>query len=257
MYTLLLFAVLLTVLLQPAVASDPIMNLTPPGSPLDLPYTIHELFLCQLCGMEFGFCRCVYAMPQMPYNDAPPPVHYPAIDPPLPVTRDTDVDLALVWDYVTGDPRPVSNEYIQYMDANETTVQPITVQAHIEDTYTPGDRSSSNRPKSRRSPNRRQAPRERGFVCSESGCNEAFNRQCDLNRHHKTTHRRNERPHVCPTCDRGFLYPKDLRRHERQHSDPSSIMVTFRCEHPDCTNLDGFSRKDNLQRHRRRQHPLQ
>lgn len=56
MCSLLLFAVLFTVLLQPAAASSPIMELTPPGSPLGLPYHMDELFLCTCCGVQFDFC---------------------------------------------------------------------------------------------------------------------------------------------------------------------------------------------------------
>ncbi|KAF5845515.1 hypothetical protein GGP41_003057 [Bipolaris sorokiniana] len=257
MYTLLLFTVLLTVLLPPAAASGPIMDLTPPISPLDLTYPVDGLFVCHFCAsMQLEFCQCIMALPQMPYNYVAAPEHHAPMSMPPPDTHETEVNLTPVWDYVTGDRRPVLNEYIQRIDANETTVQPITVQAYIDDIYTPGDRSSPRQTKSGKRSSRRQPPREGGFVCNEPGCTEVFNRQCDLNRHQKTSHR-NERPHVCPTCGKGFMYPKDLRRHKPQHRDPLSIMDTFRCEHPDCTNLDGFSRKDNLQRHKRRQHPQQ
>jgi hypothetical protein len=74
-------------------------------------------------------------------------------------------------------------------------------------------------------------------------------------RHQKTHLDRSERPHRCPTCSDSFLYPKDLHRHQRKHSDPSSASHTYRCDHPRCSNLDGFSRKDNLLRHQRKQHP--
>lgn len=118
----------------------------------------------------------------MPYN-GPVAFSQPSdpIGTPLPEPFEFDVDMEPVLNYVTGDPRPaLNNQYIQYMDANETTVQRVTVQAHIEDTYTPGDRSSSYPPRSRKRAHKRQAPRERGFVCNEPGCSDVFNRQCDL-----------------------------------------------------------------------------
>lgn len=60
MYMLLLSAVLLAVLLQPVAASSPIMELTPPGTPLELPFlNMDELFLCQLCGMQYELCWCI------------------------------------------------------------------------------------------------------------------------------------------------------------------------------------------------------
>ncbi|EUC42950.1 hypothetical protein COCMIDRAFT_39063 [Bipolaris oryzae ATCC 44560] len=255
MYTLLLFTVLLTVLLSPAAASGPVMDLTPPISPMDLTYPVEGLLVCHFCaGMQLDFCQCILAL--MPYNYVAAPEYHDPMNIPPPDTHETEVNLTPVCDYVTGGPRPVSNEYIQRINANETTVQPGTVQAHVDDTYTPGDRLLSRQARSRRRSGRRQPPREGGFVCNEPECTQVFNRQCDLNRHQKTSHR-NERPHVCPTCSWGFRYPKDLRRHQLQHQDPSSTMNTFRCEHPDCVNLGGFSRKDNLQRHRRRQHQQQ
>lgn len=118
----------------------------------------------------------------MPHYDATTLIaDHGLVDTPLPEPGETEVDLAPVQHYVTGDHRPLLNdEYMQYMDANETTVQPNTVLAHIGETYTPGDRSSSHLPKPKKRPHRRQAPRPRGFVCNAFGCDEAFNRQCDL-----------------------------------------------------------------------------
>lgn len=116
----------------------------------------------------------------MPYNYVAAPEHHAPTNMPPPDTHETEVNLTPVWNYVTGDPRPVSNEYIQRIDANETTVQPITVQAYINGIYTPGDRSSSRQTKSRKRSSRRQPPREGGFICNEPECTGVFDRQCDL-----------------------------------------------------------------------------
>lgn len=86
----------------------------------------------------------------------------------------TAADLAPIYAYVTESRRqPLDKEHVWCINANETTIQPSTVQAHIEDTYTPGDRS-------RRAPHRRQAPRVGGFPCKVDGCGKAFNRACEL-----------------------------------------------------------------------------
>ena len=92
--------------------------------------------------------------------------------PPLGFDR-TQPDLAPIYDYVNGG-QPLLREHVQVMDANETMVQPATVQAHVEDTYNPGDRLAT--PGSRK----RQAPRPGGFHCDKDGCSKTFNRQCDL-----------------------------------------------------------------------------
>lgn len=56
-----------------------------------------------------------------------------------------------------------------------------------------------------------------------------------------------EKPHKCLLCGRAFLYPKDLRRHATTHSGCKE----FRCT--ECTK--SFTRKDNLHRHLRDDHP--
>lgn len=76
-----------------------------------------------------------------------------------------------------------------------------------------------------------------------------------LSRHQKQHLGRSERPHPCPDCDEGFLYPKDLHRHQRKHADQPFAQVTFFCPYPDCRSRGGFSRRDNLLRHQRKQHP--
>lgn len=93
----------------------------------------------------------------------------------------TDADLAPIFAYVTEEDRqPLINEHIRYINANETTIQPATVQAHIEDIYTPGDRLQSRPPTSRKAPHRRQAPRPGGYPCHVEGCDRVFDRACEL-----------------------------------------------------------------------------
>ncbi|KAK3691161.1 hypothetical protein LTR37_018815 [Vermiconidia calcicola] len=55
------------------------------------------------------------------------------------------------------------------------------------------------------------------------------------------------RPHACQQCDRRFLYPKDLRRHEATHGQASRI---YFCPWTDCEFAKkGFIRKDHFDRH--------
>jgi len=96
--------------------------------------------------------------------------------PPLGFDR-TQPDLAPIYDFVNGG-QSLLREHVRVMDANETTVQPATVQAHVEDTYNPGDRLATRR--NRKGSNKRQAPRPGGFHCDEDGCSKTFDRRCDL-----------------------------------------------------------------------------
>ena len=94
----------------------------------------------------------------------------------------TAADLAPILAYVTDAPsQTLIDENMDYINANETTVRTTTVQAHIEDTYTPGDRLQHARPSgSRRPAHRRQAPRLGGYSCSAEGCDRIFDRACEL-----------------------------------------------------------------------------
>ncbi|USP74707.1 uncharacterized protein yc1106_01981 [Curvularia clavata] len=304
MTSLLLFAVLLTVLLRPALAVTPVMDPTPPASPLDFP--VDMVFLLDLPDIDTTApaqpANLIDAPSPEPFesdintepvfdgiNDAPPPDF---IDAPPPEPFESDMKMEPVFDFshtatplqpadfidassieafesdmntelspepsesdmdtepvvygVTGDNMPpLNSKNVHLIDANKTTVQPFAVQAHVDGTYNAGDRR------------RRQARCERGFACDKPGCMEVFDRQCELTRHSMIHLDESKRPHVCPTCNKGFLYPKDLRRHKPVHSGPSSAKVTFRCKHPKCSHLPGFSRPDNLRRHERRQHSSQ
>lgn len=79
--------------------------------------------------------------------------------------------------YAEHDQRPLFDTNVHQLDLNATTVGPSTVQMHVEDTYTPGDRLAST---SRRPAHKRQAPRPRGFPCASDGCGQTFDRSCDL-----------------------------------------------------------------------------
>jgi hypothetical protein len=70
-------------------------------------------------------------------------------------------------------------------------------------------------------------------------------------RHRKKHLSPSERPHMCsvPDCGRGFLYPKDLERHQARHRQLASIACSF----PGCRSV--FGRRDNLLRHQRKKHP--
>jgi hypothetical protein len=70
------------------------------------------------------------------------------------------------------------DENLRCVNTYETTIQPSTVQAHIEDIYTPGDRLVKI--SSRKASHRRQAPRHRGYPCGFEGCEKTFDRACEL-----------------------------------------------------------------------------
>ncbi|PVI04511.1 hypothetical protein DM02DRAFT_518651 [Periconia macrospinosa] len=143
--------------------------------------------------------------------------------------------------------QPLHDNLLEQLNDNATTVRSSTVLSHVEDTYTPGDRlKAQSRPLSKR-----QAPRKGGFPCGINGCQKTFDRACDVKRHSKTHLDRSERPHKCAFCPEGFLYPKDLARHQSKHTQAQG---TLYCSFPGCTS-EGFSRRDNLLRHQRKQHP--
>lgn len=64
-----------------------------------------------------------------------------------------------------------------------------------------------------------------GFPCLEPDCSELFDRQCDLTQHERSHLPYHQRPYPCEHCDKRFLFPKDLRRHERIHQPASEADV--------------------------------
>ncbi|KAF1913425.1 hypothetical protein BDU57DRAFT_356113 [Ampelomyces quisqualis] len=254
MYMLLLLAVLLIFLLEPAAAASPIVDYSLCATPMEPFFSDAESVLnpiCQYCAIPF--LQCIHAMPPVPYAAARMYNEPQAFQPPIADVRQTAPDLAPIYAYLREHQMPqLMNENVRNINANETTIQPQTVQAHIEDTYTPGDRLS----KPRKTSHRRQAARSRGYPCSYEGCEKTYDRACELNRHKKTHLDSSQRPHRCNLCNEGFLYPKDLARHQRRHIEQPSVKNTFHCSHPGCDNLEGFSRRDNLLRHQRKRHPF-
>jgi hypothetical protein len=107
------------------------------------------------------------------------------VQPPIFDIQQTAADLTPIYAYITESHRPsLVNDNVWNINANETTVQSGTVQAHIEDTYTPGDRVKGKKVRSRSSSGgvrqTRQAPRTRGYPCVIDGCEQIFNRACEL-----------------------------------------------------------------------------
>ena len=97
------------------------------------------------------------------------------------------------------------------------------------------------------------------FACPEQGCGREFDQRADLLRHQRTHTDMSERPHKCGQCDKSFLYPKDLKRHEATHlGDEDEEKPSFHCPVTSCEygpGGSGFSRKDGMLRHMKRFHP--
>jgi hypothetical protein len=85
------------------------------------------------------------------------------------------------------------------------------------------------------------------FRCED--CNSGFDTQQAV-QHHQRNHLPDEsRKHVCKTCAKRFLHPKDLRRHEKVHEEPQ-----YFCTIAGCTYNKGFKRDDHLRRHMEKKH---
>ncbi|KAF2260703.1 hypothetical protein CC78DRAFT_385907 [Lojkania enalia] len=248
-------ALLLTLLCQPTVAASPPMDPALLTAPLESTYADPDGLLeaiCDLCNISLEICfhglppvelaqptrrqtftpETFYGHPEwvlLGNPDPAPPQHTFAYN---------------------QNPSPLAHNTLQQFNDNATRVQHVTVQTHVEGTYTVGDRIAQVA--APRSPQRRHAPRENGWVCTNPGCKKTFNRACDFNRHQK---KHNERPYKCSFCDQAFLYPKDRIRHERTHNQISSPQPTVFCKVAGCSNDTGFSRRDNLLRHHRNKHP--
>ncbi|KAF1923071.1 uncharacterized protein M421DRAFT_426172 [Didymella exigua CBS 183.55] len=245
--------VLFTLCFQPAAAASPAMDFSYHMPSMEQFYTDFDGTLrCLDCAFIYLDCACALSQSSSSYP-SPPSNESSLYDPPVINAHSDAVDLTEVPNFVTDSSRLLMDSTFQYINEDATTVQPVTVQAHIEDTYLPGCRQPTSPAESQCGPQRRQAPRKNGFACNAEGCNKAFDRNCELNRHLKVHLGRSERPHRC-TCGEGFLYPKDLIRHQRKHVEQAAAKVTYYCHVPGCTNTEGFSRRDNLLRHHRRQH---
>lgn len=64
---------------------------------------------------------------------------------------------------------------------------------------------------------KRRRRESNAFVCTHSGCDAVFDRQCDLVHHERVHLPYDLRLHGCDRCEKRFLHPKDLRRHEKTH----------------------------------------
>jgi hypothetical protein len=93
-----------------------------------------------------------------------------------------------------------------------------------------------------------------GLQCQE--CFERFPKQHLLNKHTK----KHFPPFKCDDCDKAFRYRKDLNRHRTsKHSGTAGGSMVLFCPYPGCKfsaeRSTGSTRRDNLNRHIRTQHP--
>lgn len=252
-FVLFFLSLLLDVVLAQSPPLDPAMTAGPGESFYPDPEGILTS-LCDICGISINYC--LHKISQELLN---PPVQrlFTARDfldhpewPRLPQDPSGNESDGLWAEQTHGYNQQLSATSVQLLNANATTVQPSTMQAWVEDgPYNLGDRRSP--PATSHMHQRRNAPRQGGFPCDIPDCPRVYSRHCDLRRHKKTHLVRSERPHKCSICDEGFIYPKDRDRHQRTHA-PQEVLF---CPVQGCNNRDGFSRRDNLQRHMRRQHP--
>lgn len=113
---------------------------------------------------------------------------------------------------------------------------------------------------------RRPSPAPRNdrneIFCTHDEClgkNITFRRLCEWNKHMD----RHERPYKCqhPNCQnaQGFTYSGGLMRHQREvHRWHQTTKSRLFCPFPDCVRSssgEGFSRRENLEEHKRRRHP--
>ena len=100
------------------------------------------------------------------------------------------------------------------------------------------------------------------IVCDHPECRDidplpTFRRPCEWNKHMD----RHERPYKChePGCEvtQGFTYSGGLLRHQREvHKMHLSSKEPLFCPFPNCIRAtgSGFTRKENLEEHKRRRH---
>ncbi|KAK5111496.1 hypothetical protein LTR85_011843 [Meristemomyces frigidus] len=83
-------------------------------------------------------------------------------------------------------------------------------------------------------------------TCPTEGCGNSFPTASGL-AHHQRYHD-GPRNHVCSICDKGFLFPKDLKRHMKTHSKERHLF----CNIAGCKSQHrGFYRNDHYTRHMR------
>lgn len=86
------------------------------------------------------------------------------------------------------------------------------------------------------------------FFCSSEGCPKVFPSKSDLD-HHERYH--GPRKHSCSLCSRSFIFPKDLKRHMKTHSQERHLFCTdIGCQY----HVKGFQRDDHLKRHAQNAH---
>ncbi|KAF2763136.1 hypothetical protein EJ05DRAFT_506764 [Pseudovirgaria hyperparasitica] len=204
--------------------------------------------VCHFCGFAYEFCRCNYTPNTFRWSDLLDPtelLNHPA----WPSSYlDNSNETALQNNQFVDPPRPrlIIPQTEAFNNNNLSTEYPeASIDGILSSTYNAGDRLSPQSAKSSRRPRE-----QNGYSCDI--CRSTFDRECDLNRHKKIHLDNHRRPIKCPDCDKGFLYPKDLKRHQSTHTASER---TFFCPVAGCkSNANGFTRKDNYKRHMRSKH---
>ncbi|KAJ4349138.1 hypothetical protein N0V95_004833 [Ascochyta clinopodiicola] len=156
------------------------MDLSLSVPPIDQFYTDFDGTLrCFDCLFACFDCVCVLSQNSSSFFSAPSN-ESSFYDPPPTNESTSDVDLSEVQIYVAGSNHLLVDNAVQRFNENGTTVQPVTIEAHVDDTYVPGYRQLSTSPGSQSIQHKRQPPRKNGFVCTVESCHKAFDRNCEL-----------------------------------------------------------------------------